>query len=123
MQFACSNKYRINTNYHILNIYRIFARHPKEVQSNGITHVLNLAVEDVKTGQEFYKDIGAKYFEVFADDHPDFDLKQCFEHASDIIDNAIKEGGKEPCHIIHYFRTNKHTHIFHIIKQKSNTFL
>jgi endo-1,4-beta-D-glucanase Y len=44
--FACSNKYRINTNYHILNIYRIFARHPKEVQSNGITHVLNLAVED-----------------------------------------------------------------------------
>lgn len=95
------------------------------MQSNGITHVLNLAIEDVQTGQEFYKDDGAKYFEVFAEDNPEFNLKQCFEHTSDIIENAIKDGGKQPkgpCQIIHLLRTNKHTSLFHILKSKSNTF-
>jgi hypothetical protein len=86
------------------------------VQSNGITHVLNLAVEDVKTGQEFYKDIGAKYFEVFAEDDPEFNLKQCFEHTSDIIENAIKDGGKQPKGVVsHYsesYRVNLVQHTF-----------
>ena len=95
------------------------------MQSNGITHVLNLALEDVQTGQEFYKDIGAKYFEVFAEDDPEFNLKQCFEHTSDIIENAIKDGGKQPkrpCQIIHLLRTNKHTSLFHMSNNTSPSY-
>jgi predicted lactoylglutathione lyase len=75
------------------------------VQSNGITHVLNLAVEDVKTGQEFYKDIGAKYFEVFADDHPEELWDSNFKSSSLPVDRKYQKWQSRDNYIILLFNS------------------
>lgn len=73
--------------------YRTFATDLKAVSSLGITHILNLAPKDEPTGQEFYNEIGVKYYEIDTDDDPDFDLKIHFNSTCEIIDQAIQENG------------------------------
>ncbi|XP_071168827.1 dual specificity protein phosphatase 3-like [Mytilus edulis] len=106
------------------NIYvgnEFLARDPAEVKSNGITHVLNLAMEDVETGKKFYKEIGAKYFEIFAEDDPKFDIKKCFYEACEIIDKALKDGGKILVHCVAGYRRSPTVAIaYMMIKKKYN---
>lgn len=71
-----------------------FATDLKAVSSLGITHILNLAPKDEPTGQEFYNEIGIKYYEIDTDDDPDFDLKIHFNSTSEIIDQAMQDNGK-----------------------------
>ncbi|CAC5421013.1 DUSP3 [Mytilus coruscus] len=96
-----------------------FARDLQGLQYRGITHILNLAIEDSETGNEYYADTAITYFEVEMYDEEDYDIKQHLEYTSDIIDNALRENGKVLVHCHSGYRRSPTVAIaYMMMKQK-----
>ncbi|XP_041865413.1 dual specificity phosphatase 29-like [Melanotaenia boesemani] len=58
----------------------------------GITHVLNAAEgkwNNVRTGADYYRDMGIQYYGVEADDKPTFNISQYFFPAAEFIHEAL----------------------------------
>uniref|UniRef100_A0A3B4BFM0 Dual specificity protein phosphatase n=2 Tax=Periophthalmus magnuspinnatus TaxID=409849 RepID=A0A3B4BFM0_9GOBI len=72
------------------------ARDKPILSSLDITHIVNAAAGRyrINTGQQFYSDLGLKYFGVEAADHPEFNLEPYFRPSAEFIDSALKENGK-----------------------------
>mmetsp|Transcript_97553 Transcript_97553/g.172707 ORF Transcript_97553/g.172707 Transcript_97553/m.172707 type:complete len:213 (-) Transcript_97553:129-767(-) len=60
----------------------------------GITHVLNCAARDVKTGAARYSPYGIGYTEFIADDCQGYNIMQHYDLLSSLADQAAEQGGK-----------------------------
>ena len=79
--------------------FRVAATNKHELQSLGVTHVLNCAYGTkafgnarVETG--FFDDVGIQLHQILADDRPNFKISTIFEETNTFISQAIASGGR-----------------------------
>ncbi|XP_076105181.1 dual specificity protein phosphatase 3-like isoform X4 [Mytilus galloprovincialis] len=96
-----------------------FARDLQGLQYRGITHILNLAIDDSETRSEYYTNTAITYSEVEMYDEEDYDIKQHLEYTSGIIDNAMRQNGKVLVHCHSGYRRSPTVAIaYMMMKQK-----
>merc|ERR1712187_891873 len=70
------------------------ARNRECLRRLGVTHVLNCAGANVRTGPDFYKPYGIEYSEFIAEDTQGYNIMQHYETLASLADSVVETGGR-----------------------------
>jgi protein-tyrosine phosphatase len=66
----------------------------------NINYILNAAENEVRTGREYYRDIGAEYMGIKLVDVPEENISLYFDQVADFIHHCLSQRGKIVVHCV-----------------------